>query len=274
MNSLPTFIYGTAWKEERTAALVELALEAGFRAIDTANQRKHYFEEAAGKGIHSFLRKSGLDRDELFLQTKYTYQRGQDHRLPYDPKASYSVQVEQSFASSLEHLKVTRIDSYLLHGPFSGEGISEEDREVWRAMEKLCAGGVVSFLGVSNVSVDQLQELYSFAKVKPRFAQIRTYARRAWEKPLLDFCAGHGILYQGFSLLTANREELASQLVLELARKYGVQPAQVIFRFASQLGMIPVTGTSSAEHMRLDLESNGFGLTASEMSALRSLSAP
>src|SRR5436309_11450819 len=94
----PSFIYGTAWKEDRTAALTELALRTGFRAIDTANQRRHYFEAGAGQGLAAGYRSGITSRSELFLQTKFTYREGQDHRLPYDPKASLAVQVAQSLA--------------------------------------------------------------------------------------------------------------------------------------------------------------------------------
>src|SRR6202030_4523572 len=111
----PGFLYGTAWKEERTASLTELALRMGFRAIDTANQRRHYFEEGVGQGLAAAYSEGLLTRAELFLQTKFTYQRGQDHRLPYDPEASLTVQVAQSMASSLEHLGTDSVDSYLLH---------------------------------------------------------------------------------------------------------------------------------------------------------------
>src|SRR5437870_10988841 len=96
-RSAPDFLYGTAWKEERTAELTELALRAGFRGIDTANQRRHYFEAAVGEAVA----RSGVPRAELFLQTKFTYVRGQDHRLPYDPSAPVAEQVAQSLASSL-----------------------------------------------------------------------------------------------------------------------------------------------------------------------------
>ena len=113
----PQIMYGTAWKEGATAALVTQALECGFRAIDTANQRKHYFEEGVGLGLASFYENSSIERKELFLQTKFTYARGQDHRKPYDERASYTDQVHQSFESSLKHLKTDYIDSYILHGP-------------------------------------------------------------------------------------------------------------------------------------------------------------
>src|SRR5687767_8264450 len=107
-------IYGTAWKEEATRDLTRAALEAGFRGIDTANQRRHYFEAGIGEAIQGLLREGTLRRDDLFLQTKFTYLHGQDRRLPYDPNAPLATQVEQSFASSLEHLGVDRIDAYLL----------------------------------------------------------------------------------------------------------------------------------------------------------------
>src|SRR5690349_14892901 len=113
----PQFLYGTAWKEERTAALTEMALRAGFRGIDTANQRRHYFEAGVGEGLAAAYRSGVVQRAELFLQTKYTYQRGQDQRLPYDPTASLSKQVAQSLASSLEHLGTDYVDSFVLHGP-------------------------------------------------------------------------------------------------------------------------------------------------------------
>ncbi len=82
-------VYGTAWKEDETATLVRQALQAGFRAIDTANQRKHYHEAAVGEALR------GIPRGELWLQTKFTFLDGQDQRLPYDPKAPINRKVEQ-----------------------------------------------------------------------------------------------------------------------------------------------------------------------------------
>ena len=116
MLKIPHLIYGTAWKEEKTEALVLTAIDAGYRNIDTANQRRHYNEVAVGNAISQAL-KNGLNREDFFLQTKYTYPSGQDHRVPYDLEADYDVQVRQSFESSLENLQTSFVDSYLLHGP-------------------------------------------------------------------------------------------------------------------------------------------------------------
>src|SRR3954454_4777441 len=119
---VPRFLYGTAWKEQETRRLTELALRAGFRGIDTANQRRHYDEAAVGQSVAAAIASGLVARDDLFLQTKFTFRPGQDHRLPYDPGAPIPAQVEQSFASSLEHLGVDVIDSYLLHGPSRRSG--------------------------------------------------------------------------------------------------------------------------------------------------------
>src|SRR4030095_15939885 len=99
---VPEFLYGTAWKEDRTPALTELALRMGFRAIDTANQRRHYSEAGVGEGLAAAYRAGLVMRADVFLQTKFTYRDGQDHRLPYDPESDLSTQVAQSMASSSE----------------------------------------------------------------------------------------------------------------------------------------------------------------------------
>src|SRR5215472_15945512 len=112
---VPDFLYGTAWKEDRTAELTELAIRTGFRGIDTANQRRHYYEAGVGEGLAAAYRTGIVKRADLFLQTKFTHQDGQDHRLPYDPAASLPVQVAQSLASSLEHLNTAYVGSSVLH---------------------------------------------------------------------------------------------------------------------------------------------------------------
>ena len=196
----PPVLYGTAWKEDATARLTELALRQGFRGVDTANQRKHYHEAAVGEGIAACIRDGVLTRDELFLQTKFTFRSGQDHRLPYDPAAPIARQVEQSFASSLEHLKTDRIDSYVLHGPTRRSGLAADDWEAWRAMEELFDAGRVRFLGVSNIALDQLQLLCAKARIPPRFVQNRCYAARGWDRHVRAFCVAKSIVYQGCSL--------------------------------------------------------------------------
>jgi diketogulonate reductase-like aldo/keto reductase len=270
-SSVPDFLYGTAWKEERTQALVELALRVGFRGIDTANQRRHYFEAGVGQGLAVAYRAGVVTRDDVFLQTKFTYQPGQDHRLPYDPEAGLSLQVAQSMASSLEHLGTDHVDSYVLHGPSSGYGWTEADAEVWEAMKKERDAGRTRLLGVSNVSLVHLEQMADAHSETPAFVQNRCYARFGWDREVRMFCRERKIVYQGFSLLTANREVLRHPVVVDLGARAGATAAQIVFAFARTVGMLPLTGTSDGEHMQQDLASSGLELSAEAVQAIEAL---
>ncbi len=268
----PRILYGTAWKEDDTQRLTTLALQHGFRGIDTANQRRHYCEAAVGAAIASVIADGLLNRHELFLQSKFTFRRGQDHRLPYDPEAPIAVQVEQSFASTLEHLGTNYLDSYLLHGPTQKTGFATDDRAAWKAIEGVHDSGRVRSIGVSNFMLDQLEQLCDEARIAPRFVQNRCYASAGWDRDVREFCSSNNILYQGFSLLTANAEALHSPVVLRIARRAGKTPAEVIFRFAIAVGMIPLTGTSDPAHMQADLESASFDLESTEIEQIANVS--
>ena len=272
LAELPSFIYGTAWKEDRTRELVSNALDAGFRAVDTANQRKHYFEAAVGEAVEAFVESGKMTRPQLFLQSKFTYVDSQDRRLPYHPAAPPAQQVQQSLASSLEHLRTTYLDSYLLHGPSRRHGLTARDWEVWRAMEALHGEAKVARLGISNVTSDQLKMLVRDCRTQPAFVQNRCYARLGWDAEVRAVCRDRGIVYQGFSLLTANQSELAHPHVTRIAGDKQRTAEQVIFRFAMQVGMIPLTGTSSRVHMKADLDSASFELSQSELEAIERVS--
>jgi len=252
MPLTPAFLYGTAWKEDRTAALTELALRAGFRGIDTANQRKHYFEAGVGEGLAAAYRDGFLTRPDLFLQTKFTYLRGQDHRLPYDPAADLSLQVAQSLVDSLKHLGTDYVDSLVLHGP-SSDDWADADAEVWEAMRRERDAGRARVLGVSNVSLLHLEQMEASGAELPGVVQNRCFAWTGWDREVRSFCKRRNIVYQGFSLLTANREVLRLAAFAEVASALHATPAQIIFSFAQAIGILPLTGTSNPEHMRQDL---------------------
>jgi diketogulonate reductase-like aldo/keto reductase len=257
-------MYGTAWKEDRTQALVLEAIATGFRAFDTANQRKHYVEEEVGAAVRTAIASGTVTQEDLFLQTKFTYQRGQDYRLPYDPDCDLTTQVRQSIASSLEHLGVTRIDSYILHGPSRSSGLGQADWETWRAMEDAVDEGLVGLLGISNVSVDQLDALLGRARIRPVFVQNRCLARASWDAEVRALCHTQGVIYQAFSLLSGNHQVLLKPRVAEIARHHNKTVPQVVFRFAVQLGMLPLTGTTDGAHMRHNLDILDFTLTHDE----------
>jgi diketogulonate reductase-like aldo/keto reductase len=250
-----------------------LALRRGFRGIDTANQRKHYHEAAVGQAVAAVVAAGVVTREEVFLQTKFTFRGGQDHRLPYDPNAPVRTQVEQSLANSLEHLGTEVIDSYLLHGPTQRTGLAAADWEAWQAMEVLHESGRAGLLGVSNVSLEQLQRLCDEARVPPRFVQNRCYASRGWDGAVREFCRTHGLVYQGFSLLTANRDALGHPEMIRIARRHGRSAAQIVFRFALDLAIVPLTGTTDAGHMREDLEVFEFRLEPDEVEQIERLAA-
>ena len=271
---IPRFIYGTAWKENETQRLTELALRQGFRGIDTANQRRHYHEAAVGQAITAAIESGLVVRDDLFLQTKFTFQSGQDHRLPYEPAASVTTQVEQSFASSLEHLGTEFIDSYVLHGPSQRIGLTPDDWAAWRAMEVIHDSGRARLLGVSNVTLEQLQLLYRKARIRPRFIQNRCYAVRQWDRLIREFCAANDIVYQSFSLLTGNRDVMSRPELVQIAKRHGRTVSQIVFRFAIDVGMLPLTGTTDADHMQLDLDVFDFHLEPAELHTIERLASP
>ena len=268
--SVPSFMYGTAWKKGATAALVRAAVGAGFKAIDTANQLIHYEEALVGEGLRA-LEKEGVTRETLFLQTKFTSVDGQDHRTPYDPSAELTVQVRQSFESSLTHLGTDYLDSYVLHAPFQRRGLGAADRDVWAAMEGLCRSGKTRMIGISNVMADQLEQLCEQAKLKPMIVQNRCFAAHGWDSEVREICQTHGIIYQGFSLLTANRQVLGDPEIHAIARRLGTGPAQVIFCFAMQVGMLPLTGTTSPQHMTEDLAAEKLTLTGAEIERIETI---
>jgi len=271
--AIPAFLYGTAWKEDRTAPLVREAILAGFRGIDTANQRRHYFEQGVGDALEALYTDGRVTRQDIFLQTKFTYAGGQDHRLPYDPQADFPTQVRQSFASSLQHLRADSLDSYVLHGPSVARGLSDADYQVWKEMEALCREGKTTSIGVSNVSLGQLRLLVQAAEVPPGFVQNRCFAVTQWDRDIREFCAAQNITYQGFSLLTANPQLFREPDMINFAKRRQKTVAQVIFRFAQQVGMLPLTGTTDVSHMKEDLDSSTFQLAEDEVRLIEALGA-
>ena len=267
---IPSFMYGTAWKKEATTQLVQLAVASGFRAIDTANQLVHYQEALVGEALQA-LEKKGIKRDTLFLQTKFTPVGGQGGQAPYDPWADLTTQVRQSFDSSLTHLCTEYVDSYVLHGPYSRRGLGESDWEVWAAMEELYRSGKTKIIGISNVTATQLTQLCEQANVKPMVVQNLCYAALGWDKEVREICQAHGIIYQGFSLLTANREVLADPEIRTIAKRLGAGSAQIIFRFAMQIGMLPLTGTTTQQHMKEDLQAERFALSTEEIQRIETI---
>lgn len=260
LASIPPALYGTAWKEDKTEEFSALALACGFRGFDTANQRKHYYEEGLGKALQSAISRGVVSRKDLFLQSKFTYTHGQDHRLPYDPKASMPEQVRQSFASSLQHLGTDYLDSYLLHGPEMTQGLTDNDWQVWHTLEAMQKEGLVGRIGVSNMKIGQLRELCARAAMQPNFVQNRCYPSIGWDGEVRAYCREHGITYQGFNLI---RDPVVwqSKPLAEMAARYQKTMPQLIYRWAKQVGILPISGNTQRIHIEEALAVEDFTLS-------------
>jgi diketogulonate reductase-like aldo/keto reductase len=266
---MPQILYGTAWKKADTERLVATAIRQGFRGIDTACQPKHYEEAGVGAGIAAALG-DGLRRDDLYLQTKFTPLSGQDPlRIPYDPESPISKQVAQSCEVSLRNLRTDRLDCVVLHSPLP---TSRQTHEAWQAMEELVDAGKARQLGISNCyQLRQLESLCSEARIKPAVLQNRFHADTRYDHDIRVYCRKQNIIYQSFWTLTANPHILDHRTVTALADKYQRTAAQILFRYLTQIGVAPLTGTRSDTHMRDDLAIFEFQLTDPELTRVASL---
>ncbi|MDD2830437.1 MAG: aldo/keto reductase [Sulfuricurvum sp.] len=267
--SMPPLMYGTAWKEERTADLVEMAVKSGFRGIDTACQPKHYNEAGVGEALRRLF-EQGFSRNELFIQTKFTPLSGQDpQRIPYDPRAELEIQVVQSYQRSLDNLGVEFINSLVLHSPLFP--YSQLIR-VWNAMEESVSHGGVGQIGISNCyDLELLQRLYRDATIKPSVVQNRFYQESDYDKELREWCNEMGIRYQSFWSLTANPHILRNEIIITLGEKYSQTPAQIWYRYLHQCNIVPLIGSTSQHHINEDLRIFDFTLSDDEVETITSL---
>jgi diketogulonate reductase-like aldo/keto reductase len=266
---MPNMIYGTAWKKENTANLVCKAILKGFKGVDTACQPKHYREDLVGQGLLKAY-ESGIKREDLFLQTKFTPIDGQDQsNMPYLQSDEIEVQVEKSFETSKRNLKTDFIDSYILHSPvYPGAKL----QKVWQKMEEFFDKKEVGQIGISNCyDLDVLVYLYNNARIKPSVVQNRFYAQSDYDKELRKFCLQNNIIYESFWSLTANPHILSSETLQTLGLKYEKDVAQIFYRFLNHINIIPLNGTTSLEHMIVDLKIREFELTSEEIGQILTL---
>ncbi len=263
-------IYGTAWKKENTASLVELAILSGFRAIDTACQPKHYNEKLVGVGVQQGLEKNNLSREDLFLQTKFTPISGQDpNSIPYNPNDSIQNQIKTSLGVSKTNLQTTYIDSLVLHSPLFP--FSELEKG-WRVFEEFIENGDVKQIGISNCyDFNLFKKLYETATIKPKVLQNRFYDATMYDKELRIFCKENGVSYQSFWSLSANPHIVKSEIISKIAKKYQRTNEAIFYRFLTKIGITPLNGTTSTTHMKEDLDIFSFTLEDSEIDTIDSL---
>lgn len=235
------------------AQAVRDAVAMGYRHIDTAQAYGN--ERGVGEGV----RTCGVPREEIFVTSKVAA----EHKT-YESAA-------KSIDESLAKLGMDYIDLMIIHCPqpwaeFRGERrYFTENKEVWRALENAYKAGKVKAIGVSNFLVDDLENILDGCEVKPMVNQILTHITNT-PLELINFCREHDVLCEAYSPI-AHGEALKNRLILSVAEKYSVTPAQLCVRYALQLGMVVLPKTSNPEHMKnnADIE---FEISAEDMDIL------
>jgi diketogulonate reductase-like aldo/keto reductase len=255
-NERPAFTYGTAWKKDQTKLLTKEALKQGFRRVDTAAQPKHYQEHLVGEALREAYTEGIVSRENVYVQTKYTTPAGQDlSNMPYDSNAPLEEQLHTSVASSLKNLRpegdaaASYLDCLLLHSPLP---TIEQTLQAWKILETYVPHQIKA-LGISNVTLPVIREIYNTSTIKPSVVQNRFYPQTRYDGPLRAFCKEHGITYQSFWTLTGNPKLLKSQPVVELAQAAQVSLPTALYALIMDLGVEVLNGTTSLEHMQESL---------------------
>ena len=241
---MPTVGFGTyPMKGRDCIAAVRMALETGYRLIDTAQMYNN--EEGVGEGI----RTANVSREEVFLTTKL------------DNGSHGYGETLQACEESLNKLGLDYIDLYLIHWPV--EGLREE---TWKAMVKLLEDGKCRSIGVSNYTERHLQELFDAFEVHPVVNQVEFHPF-LYQRDLLSYCKEHGVVMEAYSPLAKGRR-LDNDVVRKIAEAHGKEPAQVVLRWELQHGVVPIPKASSETHIQGNFDVFDFTLTDDQMAAI------
>ena len=231
---------------EETKQAVAEALKAGYRLIDTAQGYRN--EEGVGTAIAE----SDLSRDELFITTKLTNsQHGYDTTLA-------------AFDGSMEKLGIDGLDLFLIHWPLP---MFDEYVETWRAFEKLLADGRVRSIGVSNFEIPHLERLFAETDVTPAVNQIELHPEFPQEE-LREFHQEHGILTESWGPLGQGKGLLENPHIVEVARRKGRTPAQVVLRWHVQLGCVVIPKSVHPDRIQENIDLFDFELDDGDMAEI------
>ncbi|WP_243291907.1 aldo/keto reductase [Bacillus sp. FJAT-47783] len=245
---MPWFGLGVFKVEDGEEAIhsVKTALEVGYRSIDTAAVYKN--EEGVGQGI----RKSGVPREEIFVTSKvWNSDQGYESTL-------------EAFQASLDRLGLDYLDLYLIHWPVAGKY-----KETWKALEHLYNEGKVRAIGVSNFHIHHLEDLLKDAEIKPMVNQVELHPRLI-QKELREFCEKHQIQIEAWSPLMQGKL-LDHEVLVEIGRKYGKTPAQIILRWDVQSGIVTIPKSTKRERIIQNASIFDFELTKAEMDRIDAL---
>lgn len=242
--------------QEEAEKSVAYALKNGYNHIDTA--RTYGNEEGVGRGI----KKSGVAREEFFLTTKISAK-----------SKSYAL-AKKDIEDSLAALDTPYLDLMIIHAPRpwgqpKSDGLCyDENKEVWRALEEAYEEGTIKAIGVSNFQIDDLENLFESAKVKPMINQIK-YHIGSRDEELIQFCQEHDMVVEAYSPIGTGRL-LKNEAIEKIAEKYGKSTAQVSIRYAFQKGLV-VLPKSVHENYISENAKIDFVLSVSDMDYLNRL---
>lgn len=252
---LPKIGYGTYKSTDGGGGrAVSMALEAGYRLLDTAAAYEN--EEEVGRAV----RESGIPREEIFLTSKV-----------WKDKLGYEA-TKKSFEESLERLQTDYLDLFLIHWPKpdpKSRDWKELDRGSWAAMEEFYQQGKVRAIGLSNFLPHHIEALLEAVKIRPMVNQLELHVGYLQEAAV-QYCRSQKIQVQAWSPL-GRRRVLEEPVVVRMAEKYGVSPAQFLLAFLLEQGIGVIPKASSMERLRQNLELPSFAMEQEDMSVLRCL---
>lgn len=246
--------------DEALAESVEMALNTGFRHLDTAEIYTTALE--IGEGVHRFLDNTNTPRKDIFITDKYNPGFG-----PQRPTSSGPF---EALTKNLKIMKLEYVDLYLLHSPWvSVENSGITLKEAWQQMESLKEKGLAKNIGVSNFAEEHLKELFSYCKIAPQVNQIEFNPYLPNQTPgIVEFCKAHDILVEAFSPLSPLFRGAPGPLdsVLDdLSKKYNKSATQLLLRWVYQHGVLPLTTSSQEQRCRDALAIFSFKLDQSDL---------
>lgn len=254
-HNLPLLGFGTyKASEEEGIESVKLALEKGYRLLDTA--AKYDNEEAVGKGI----RESEVPREEIILATKVWREN-----LGYES-------TKKAFQESLDKLKLDYIDLYLIHWPANAKKYDhwqKTNAETWHAMEELQKEGFIKSIGVSNFWQEHLEALFQTAHVKPAVNQIEFHPGY-WQPDVTQFCQKHHIVIEAWSPL-ARGKVFSNDLLKSIAEKHSKSVSQICLRWIVQHQAISIPKSTTPDRIEENLHIFDFSLTDEDMKSINEI---
>jgi diketogulonate reductase-like aldo/keto reductase len=244
-GAIPALGFGTLIPDPvATRAATKAALEAGFRALDTAE--RYRTEQQVGEAMREVFTAGTIRREEVFVSTKLWNTNHRPER------------VRPAFEASLAKLQLDYVDLYLIHTPFAFRPGDDQDPrdangkviyddgvtllETWTAMEGLLADGRCRAIGLSDVSLEHVTAICTAGRIRPAVVHVESHPYLPeWE--LLDVCRKNGIVLQAFAALGHNSEPnlLADPIITAIAKRVGKTPAQVLLAWGIQRGTALLT---------------------------------